>query len=178
MSDDWITTTREASAVQVPYGTRVTLRAGTRVRVTQRLGSSITVESESGFLLRLDAGAADALGLPAATAGDATGTDFSEARVWEVLRSCYDPEIPVDIVELGLVYGCAVTEVAPGKRRVRVTMTLTAPGCGMGDILKQEIEERVGALPTVVEVEVELVLDPPWDPGRMSEAARLSLGLY
>jgi probable FeS assembly SUF system protein SufT len=178
MTSTWIVTTRGVPAVQVPHGTGVTLPKGSRVFVTQRLGSSITVESDNGWLLRLDAADADALGLEREIADETHTGAFDEGSVWKVLRGCYDPEIPIDIVELGLIYGCDIQELTPGKRRVLVRMTLTAPGCGMGDILKDEIEKKLAALPSVVEATVEVVLDPPWEPSRMSEAARLAVGLY
>ncbi len=173
---DWIELGRDCDGIQVPYGTPITLRRGSEVVVTQQLGDSITVETRTGYLVRLEAGAADALGITIETPEIAVG-ELSEERVWDVLRTCYDPEIPVNIVELGLIYGCHLEPLEDGRHRVQVDLTLTAPGCGMGEILKDDIERKVGALPGVSEAHVEVVLDPPWDPSRMSEAARLETGL-
>jgi probable FeS assembly SUF system protein SufT len=113
--------------------------------------------------------------------GESPSTDqtqsFSEERVWDVLRSCYDPELPINIVDLGLIYACRVMDIDPGGHRVEVDMTLTAPGCGMGEILKMDIQQKLMELPTVREAHVSLVFEPPWDPSRMSDAARLEVGL-
>jgi probable FeS assembly SUF system protein SufT len=175
---DWVELTRDCHGIQVPYGNSLTVRRGTEVVVTQKLGDTLTVETRTGYLVRLDARDADALGLDLDTA-EAAADDgpLTEDRVWDVLRTCFDPEIPVNIVELGLIYGCRLTPLADGRYRVVVDLTLTAPGCGMGDILKDDIERKVGALSGVAEAHVELVLDPPWDVSRMSEAARLETGL-
>jgi probable FeS assembly SUF system protein SufT len=100
-----------------------------------------------------------------------------EAAVWQQLRTCYDPEIPINIVELGLVYECKVERAATGEREVKIKMTLTAPGCGMGEILAQDVREKVGLIPTVARADVELVFDPPWNQSMMSEEARLEAGL-
>jgi len=173
---------RDVDAIEIPAGYWVTLAAGTPVRVVQALGDTYTVLVDEGFLVRILAEDADALGLdppPGADAGAPAAAEGAtlEERVWQQLRTCYDPEIPVDIVELGLVYGCRLTPQEEGRTRVKVEMTLTAPGCGMGDVLCDDVRRKLRALPGVADVEVELVLDPPWDPSRMSEAARLQLGL-
>ena len=107
----------------------------------------------------------------------APAAHVTEDQIWDVLRTVYDPEIPVNIVDLGLIYACRVTETGPATTRIEVDLTLTAPGCGMSEILKEEIEQKLGALGTVQEARVHLVFEPPWDPSRMSEAARLELGL-
>jgi probable FeS assembly SUF system protein SufT len=168
---------RAVEAIEIPAGYWVTLAEGTPFRVVQALGDTYTLVVDEGFMVRVAAEDADALGLeppaPAAPAPDAP----LEAQVWDQLRRCYDPEIPASIVDLGLVYGCRVEPLADGRHRVTVALTLTAPGCGMGDVLCDDVRRRLRRLPGVAEVEVEVVLDPPWDPSRMTEAARLQLGL-
>lgn len=170
--------TRDIQAVEIPYGGRIRIPKGTFVTITQALGGSFTVMTDRGFLARLDARDADAIGeTPPAPASSSGSADLPlEEQVWEVLHSTYDPEIPVDIVELGLVYECRIERCGEGHKVV-VKFTLTAPGCGMGDVLKQDIEQRLRALRGVEEVECEVVFEPPWDPSRMSEAARLQLGM-
>src|SRR5512133_631520 len=163
-----VTTTREVPAVQVPSGYRVLLPAGAWLVVQQSLGGQFTCMTESGGLVRVDGKDADA------RAPASVGT-FDEEKVWEALRQVYDPEIPASIVELGLVYAIAA-EPAEDGHRVAVTMTLTAPGCGIGPILVEDVRRAVLSVPAVVDVQVELVFDPPWDPSRMSEAAKLQLG--
>lgn len=176
-----VTLHRECEATLIPSGTRVLIPEGVDGWVTQRLGASITFQAASGHLLRVDAKDADALGLPPLPAQEAMAqappdAPFQPERVWEALRTVYDPEIPVDIVELGLVYACQWTELPTGGHLVDVEMTVTAPGCGMGQVLQDEVRHKLLALPGVREAEVRLVWEPPWEPGRMSEAARLQLG--
>jgi probable FeS assembly SUF system protein SufT len=166
---------RECRAVRIPEGTTALLSTGTRVRITQALGGSYTVATERGYLFRIGAEDADALGKTPGEILLETAGDGLEDRVWAVMRTCYDPEIPINIVDLGLIYSC---EILDEGRRVEIKMTLTAPGCGMGPILAQEVKERVASLPGVGEVDVEVVFDPPWDQNMMSEAARLELGLF
>jgi len=181
LTDDGFTAlSRDCDAIQIPYGNTVTLRAGTEVALAQELGGTYTVRTRQGFLLRLDGSDADAIGLQAKAkpAHDNRDAAYEESQVWDQLRSCYDPEIPVNIVDLGLVYGFTANTLDGGGNRVVVQMTLTAPGCGMGQVLKDDIERRLTALPGVVECEVEVVFDPPWNPERMSEAARLQLGFF
>lgn len=182
-----VTLVRECTAITVPYGERVTLDAGGEVQIVQRLGSSITVRTQFGSLLRLDGSDADAVGLePDETAHEpnangATSTDadapFDMARVTEALGAVYDPEIPVSIVELGLVYRCEEVIDPDGRRRIEIDMTMTAPGCGMGDVLRADAMRSVAAVPGVDEVEVDLVVEPRWTVHHMSDAARLQLGL-
>jgi probable FeS assembly SUF system protein SufT len=174
---------RPVEAIEIPYGTRVMLPAGAEVRITQSLGGSYTVLTEDGYLVRIADKDADALGIAATSAGAAAApaaevnsADDLEKLVWQQLETLYDPEIPVNVVELGLVYGCKAIESGDGYR-VEVQMTLTAPGCGMGDVLRAEAESKIQALPKVKEVSVEMVVDPPWDPSRMSDAARLQLNM-
>jgi probable FeS assembly SUF system protein SufT len=177
------TTVRDVEALLVPSGERVLLPAGTWLVVQQALGGQYTVLTERGGLARIDGKDAGALGpafeeearrhaerQPAAVEGP-----FDEARVWEALSTVYDPEIPASIVELGLVYLVASAPVE-GGHRVDVKMTLTAPGCGIGPVLVDDVRRKVLGVPGVKACEVELVFDPPWDPSRMSEAAKLQLG--
>jgi probable FeS assembly SUF system protein SufT len=166
---------RECPAVQIPEGTPSRLSIGTRVRITQALGGSFTVATERGYLFRIDSRDADALGKTPGEifAGPAEGS--LEDRIWARLRTCYDPEIPINIVDLGLIYNCELLEEG---RRVDIKMTLTAPGCGMGPILAKEVKDRIENLPEVERADVEVVFDPQWDQNMMSEAARLELGLF
>lgn len=172
------TTTREVEVIEVPDGTRSTLAAGTRVWITQSLGGSFTVTGEYGGMFRIDERDADALGKDLPPVVEAAADSNLEERVWGELRKCYDPEIPVNIVDLGLVYDCRVEAHPDGDQRVTVRMTLTAPGCGMGDVLAADVRRRVSALPTVREADVDVVFDPPWNQAMMSEAARLQLGMF
>ncbi len=182
--NELVTLTRDVPASIVPVGTKVTLLAGEQARLTQSLGGSYTVVV-NGNMFRIEGRDADALGL-APTAAPATtlrgvprSREDIEKLVWDTLKTCYDPEIPVNIVDLGLVYDCRVEPAgAGGLFRVDVKMTLTAPGCGMGPVLQQDVQNRIISLEEVDEVNVELVWDPPWNQGMMTEAARLQLGLY
>lgn len=170
---------RDVSAVVIPVGMSVTLRKGTNGYITQGLGGNFTVYVE-GSLFRVDGTDADALGKdpvkPPEVPDGISDEDF-EQIIWQQLKTCYDPEIPVDIVELGLVYRCEVERQEDGKRRVEIDMTLTAPGCGMGDIIVQDVQQKVAIVPTVEDVSVELVFDPPWNHMMMSEEARLQTGM-
>jgi probable FeS assembly SUF system protein SufT len=172
---------RNCAATTVPAGRLVLLDEGGEVEVVQRLGGSITVRTELGTLLRLDAEDADALGLepPAPEAADpaAPSGPFDMSQVMAALDGVYDPEIPVSIVELGLVYRCEELPGLLGSRRIEIDMTMTAPGCGMGDVLRGDAARAVLAVPGVDDVEVNLVWSPPWTMDRMTEAARLQLGL-
>jgi probable FeS assembly SUF system protein SufT len=177
---------RSVEAVEIPAGTTVTLPAGTPVTITQTLGGNFTVAGGPyGMLYRIAAKDADALGreppaAPGAAAPGAPGapeTAADEEAVRKLLKTIYDPEIPVNIVDLGLVYGVTVTPFPEGGTKVHIEMTLTAPGCGMSGVLKADAEQKVAALPGVREVDVEIVWDPPWDRDRMSDAAKLQLGM-
>jgi len=177
-----VVTMRDIDALQIPDGTSVMLDEGTPVRITQSLGGSITVMTDFGQMLRVDAKNADALGISkeevaaAVAAGEPNDGPLAD-RVWSILRTIFDPEIPVNIVELGLVYDCAVGEdEEDGKRDVRIKMTLTAPACGMGPVLVEDVRRKLEAMGDVRQAEIELVFDPPWNPDMMSEAARLQLG--
>jgi probable FeS assembly SUF system protein SufT len=172
---------RPCEAIVIPYGSKSELPKGTVVRVMQRLGGSLTVAADFGGLYRIDPENFDALGLerPPAEASAAASDRPLEERVWDELRTCFDPEIPVNIVELGLVYDCALEPaVQDGRQNVRIKMTLTAPGCGMGDVLADDVRSKLERLPDVARAEVELVFDPPWNQNMMSDAARLQLGFY
>ncbi len=170
---------RDCPAVLVPSGQRAVLSRGQQVVVVQQLGGSFTVEVAHGLLMRIDGVDASALGLdaPAGDGEPAKNGDFDLDQVTERLRTVYDPEIPINVVDLGLVYSCEARLLSRGGHRVDIKMSMTAPGCGMGDVLREEARAKVAALPGVVEVDVELVWDPPWHLGRMSEAARLELGM-
>jgi probable FeS assembly SUF system protein SufT len=171
-----ISLTRDVDAVQIPSGNHVSLPAGTLVIVTQQLGDSFTiyVVHQAG-LFRVRGEDGDALGGEKLT-GATKPAEFSEEAVWSQLRECYDPEIPVNIVDLGLVYSVNVADEDAGKR-VHVQMTLTAPGCGMGPTLARDAEQRIMALPGVAAAAVELVWDPPWNPDRISAAGKEKLGM-
>jgi probable FeS assembly SUF system protein SufT len=166
---------RDCDAVLIPAGQPVRIPGGTEVIITQALGGTFTV-FVNGNLARIEARDADALGVEvehAESAPKAIDGPVDEDRIWAELKTCYDPEIPVDIVELGLIYGVEVTD-----NRIKVTMTLTAPGCGMGEYLKADVEQKLRALDNVADAEVDLTFDPPWDRDRMSDQAKLALGMY
>ena len=173
---------RDCDAIRIPSGEPFTLKAGTHVIITQALGSSYTVATDFG-LARIAEKDADALGLEVATSGEkpappvATDIRVEEKAVWDQLRTCYDPEIPVNIVDLGLVYDCLVSQPEGEAARVNVKMTLTAPGCGMGPVIAQEARQKIMAVPGVGDAEVELVWDPAWNQAMISEVGKMKLGL-
>jgi len=173
---------RDVEAAVVPVGTKVTLVAGETAYITQALGGTYSVVV-NGNMFRISGADAEALGLeasarPASAPGKPQTREEVEQEVWSVLQTCYDPEIPVNIVDLGLVYDCQVMPVAGSSTyRVDVKMTLTAPGCGMGPVIQQDAQSKVLGLENVEEVNVELVWDPPWNQAMMTEAAKLELGL-
>jgi|SRR5262249_38501923 len=178
-----VTLSRACDVIEIPSGIRGSLPQGSPVRIMQSLGNSYTVVTDYGYgnMYRIDVQDADALGFSpaepeAVQASSAQTGTFSEQMVWDQLKTVYDPEIPVNIVELGLIYSCDITSVQQGGKRIDVKMSMTAPGCGMGGVLKAEVESKLSRLPDVKEVQVEVVFDPPWHPGRMSEAAKLQLG--
>jgi probable FeS assembly SUF system protein SufT len=176
------TLTRDCPAVQIPAGNTILLHAGDTVFITQSLGGSYTVATEMG-LARISAQNAGALGLEAPIAPEAPAeaghpdTPIDEKRIWDQLKTCYDPEIPVNIVDLGLIYDCQITPRNADGALVTVKMTLTAPGCGMGPVLAQEAKAKIEALPGVDEAEVELVWDPPWNQAMISEVGKMQLGI-
>lgn len=173
---------RDCEVTMIPSGERAVIPAGTEVRVLQTLGGNVTVQGDYGQLMRIDEKDVDVLGdgyeketkKPAEASAEAG--DFDPERVWEQLRTVYDPEIPVNIVELGLVYECKATPLPEGGHKVEIQMTVTAPGCGMGPVLVEDVRQKVRSVPGVVEADVQLVWEPPWDQGRMSDVARLELG--
>ncbi len=181
MSDE-IILKRDCQAVLIPAGDKITLQAGEPVVITQSLGGSFTVVIH-GNMARIDARDADALGQAPPTAAttktpaDPATATVSEEQVMEKLRTCYDPEIPVNIVDLGLVYDLQIQPLPDGGRRVEIKMTLTAPGCGMGPVLQQDVETKVSSIPGVKEAAVFLVWDPPWSREMLSETAKLELGM-
>ena len=172
---------RDVEAIQIPSGTKTTIPEGTPGVITQTLGGSYTIATYQG-LARVAEKDLDALGLqkPAANGAEkpasSSNGEIDEKMVWDQLRQCFDPEIPVNIVDLGLVYDCQLSKRPEGGTKVDVKMTLTAPGCGMGDVLKEDVRRKVQSVPGVREVQVDVVWDPPWDASRMSDAARLQLG--
>jgi probable FeS assembly SUF system protein SufT len=175
-----ITLLRDCDARLIPSATPVTLRKGEQVMLTQALGGSYTVELH-GNLVRIENKDADALGFePEAMPENMMQTNdgvVDEEQVWSVLSTCYDPEIPVNITELGLVYRCEVTHPHPGENHVIIEMTLTAPGCSMGPVMIAEIDQKLKKIPGVTSTDIQLVFDPPWNQALMSEAAKLQLGM-
>jgi probable FeS assembly SUF system protein SufT len=181
-SQEAIILERDCDAILIPSGDPITLRAGSVVYLIQALGGSYTVYI-NGNLARIAGKDLDALGLEpvedtiTVAARPADGT-VDESLVWEQMRTCYDPEIPINIVDLGLIYDCTITPLAEGGNRVDVRMSLTAPGCGMGQFLVEDVRSKIQQVPNVTDVNVELVFDPPWNPSMMSEAAKLQTGMY
>jgi len=181
-SDKPIVLRRECAAVMVPSGEPLTLKSGSSVWLTQTLGGSFTVMTDHGHMARIAGQDADALGVevPAATpTGVVAVRDLEEAKkgVWDKLRTCFDPEIPVNIVDLGLIYDCAVVESSPGRYKATVLFTLTAQGCGMGQFLREDSRQRLLSISGIEEADVQLVWEPPWTQSRMSGAAKLQLGI-
>lgn len=177
-----ITLSRDCEAIEIPDGNKVTLPAGTEVMIAQALGGTYTLRTDRGYLVRIAAQDTDAIGVENVATSQpeaAPVVDGAELEklVWEQLKTVYDPEIPVNVVDLGLVYLCQVTLLHDGGRMVKVRMTLTAPGCGMGDVLKSDAESKILSVPGVSEVEVEIVVDPPWNQSMMSEEAMFELGI-
>jgi probable FeS assembly SUF system protein SufT len=179
-NDEPITLARDVEAAIIPVGERVTLQKGEQARLTQSLGGSYTVVV-NGNMFRIEGKDADALGLQTEAKPVSTGEPVSQVKlvkeIWNQLRSCYDPEIPVNIVDLGLIYDCHLSPLNASGYKADVKMTLTAPGCGMGPMLAQDVQTRLLSLEGVDDVSVELVWDPPWNQGMMTEAAKLQLGL-
>ncbi|MDT8377063.1 MAG: putative Fe-S cluster assembly protein SufT [Mariprofundaceae bacterium] len=182
-SGEMITVIRDVDAVLIPLGTPVMIPGGAQVRITQELGGSYTV-AVKGNLARVEGRDADALGITGVEATDKPGGQspatgpVSEDELWDVLKTCYDPEIPVNIVDLGLIYDCHVVDTDEGGNHVDILMTLTAPGCGMGPFIVDDVRQKVLGVANVSDVHVELVFDPPWDRSMMSDEARLQLGMF
>ena len=174
-----VTLHRACNAVMIPSGDAVTLPEGSIGYITQALGGSFTVYIE-GSLFRIAGADADALGkepVPPPKLPDNASDEDVEDVIWAQLRTCYDPEIPINVVDLGLIYRCDIELNADGERNVGIDMTLTAPGCGMGDILIEDVRSKVALVPTVGYVSVDLVFDPPWDRSMMSQDAQLQTGM-
>jgi probable FeS assembly SUF system protein SufT len=168
---------RDTDAIQIPSGNPLQLPAGTKVMVTQSLGGTYTVATPGG-LARIDEKDADALGLEASAPTPKTAVEGSlEEAVWNQLKTVFDPEIPVNVVDLGLIYECQIVQTEGGTTKAHVKMTLTAPGCGMGPTIAADARGRILSLEGVDEAEVELVWDPPWNQSMISEAGRMKLGL-
>lgn len=173
-----ITLTRSCKAVMIPSGEEISLAAGSTVWLTQAAGSGYTVMTDRGHNVRIDGRDGDVLGL--AKIEDAEPMEFGgsvDEHVWRQLRMCFDPEIPVNIVELGLVYDCSVDALPSGGYKVVVRFTLTAQGCGMGQFIKEDIRKKLLALPQIREADVELVWDPPWNQSMISARAKQQLGI-
>lgn len=181
-TDAPITLKRDCEAVMIPSGTPLLLKAGDQASITQSLGGSYTVYS-NGLLARIEGKDADALGLESAVSSEVEkdakppAGPVNEELIWKQMRTCFDPEIPVNIVDLGLIYDCCINPLPDGGNLVLVKMTLTAPGCGMSEFLKADLEAKIHNVPGVTDVQVEVVWEPPWNQGMISESARLELGL-
>lgn len=171
---------RDVQAVMIPAGNRVIIPEGTAVQVAQSLGGSYTVYL-GGQLARIAGQDADALGQEPLTQPelpeDATDADV-EKLVWDQMKTCFDPEIPIDIVNLGLVYRCELKDAGNGEKIAEIDMTLTAPGCGMGGVIAADVKDKVEAVPRIKEAKVELTFDPPWNQAMMSDEAKLKTGMY
>ncbi|NQU66971.1 MAG: putative Fe-S cluster assembly protein SufT [Candidatus Marinimicrobia bacterium] len=178
-NDDIITLSRDCKAVLIPAGEQVTLLKGARVRITQALGGDYTL-SVNGSLVRISGEDADAIGIETeilAKQNNLPLQDFDESIIWDQLKTCYDPEIPINIVDLGLVYDLEIDEPVEGKRNVIISMTLTAPGCGMGPFIARDVETKVQTVSGVENVMVKLVWDPMWNKDMMTDEAKLQLGM-
>lgn len=172
------TTTREIEATEIPSGMKIRIPEGTPLAITQTLGGSYTVITPYGYMARVESKDADAIGEEAVESSTTTAAGkTTEELAWDTLKTCYDPEIPVNIVDLGLVYKCEVSSLADDKSRVEVRFTLTAPGCGMGDVLRDDIKGKLLALPGIQDADVQVLFDPPWNMSMMSDAAKLQLGM-
>jgi probable FeS assembly SUF system protein SufT len=175
---------RDCQAVQIPLGNVVTLPAGTEVALMQRLGGNFTLQTAAG-LFRIAAKDADALGLEQSSSlmeevcrkPEGLAGPVDEKQVWDALKTCFDPEIPVNIVDLGLVYDLVIEPAPAGNSKLRVKMTLTAPGCGMGTVIAEDARQKLLYLPGVDDVEVEIVWDPPWHQSMITAEGRRILGL-
>ena len=177
LKQDTIEVTRDFEALLIPSGVKIEIQKGTLVMITQALGNSYTVYV-NGNLARVSGKDGDALGMVIIDEPDINAMEGSLTdKVWEILKTCFDPEIPVNVVDLGLVYKCEVQDAPEGGKCVEITMTLTAAGCGMGPVLVADIEQKIRTLTDVTHVKVELVFDPPWNRDMMSDVAKLQLGM-
>jgi probable FeS assembly SUF system protein SufT len=178
--DEQVTLARDVEAITIPFGSKTILKKGEVGQITQALGSSYTVMI-GGNLFRIDGKDADSIGKEALEELDKShekeNGHLNEQAVWDAMKTCYDPEIPVNIVDLGLIYSCEFNIMDNNSTLVEIKMTLTAPGCGMGPVIADEVKQKVNGVPGVGDVKLELVWDPPWDQSMISEAARLQMGL-
>jgi probable FeS assembly SUF system protein SufT len=172
------TLAHDVSATVIPAGDVVTLPRGTELHIVQTLGGNVTVRTDRGLfrIAREDVAAISGY-TPAETAAQAPAGEFSEQAVWEMLKTCFDPEIPVNIVDLGLIYDLAIEKTPAGGHAIDVKMTLTAPGCGMGPVIAEDARQKIAALPNVERAKVHIVWDPQWTPQMISETGRKVLGL-
>ena len=176
----------DCAATQIPYGNKITIPKGTEAHVGQTLGGNVTLQVAAFGLVQVmskDTGALtkDGVAVTAGGAGAATTTQqgpADEKQIWEELKACYDPEIPVNIVDLGLVYDVKLTPLPSGNSRVDVKMTLTAMGCGMGPVIAQQACDRLLTVPGVLEADVQIVWDPPWNQSMVTEAGKKRLGIW
>ncbi len=178
--DEQVIVERDCEATLIPFGNKITLKKGEEGPITQALGGSYTVMIR-GNLVRIEGADADAIGKipevqPWLEETETDGRDNEKAD-WEAMKTCYDPEIPVNVVDLGLIYSCKLLDNGKSGSDVEVKMTLTAPGCGMGDMIANEVKQKIEGIPGTAEVKVELVWDPPWDREMINESARLQLGM-
>ncbi|MEM7281243.1 MAG: putative Fe-S cluster assembly protein SufT [Pseudomonadota bacterium] len=174
-----VTLSRDCEAIIIPDGEPVMLPQGALGYITQALGGSFTIYLE-GNLFRISGRDADALGkepMDPPELPEGASTSEVETLLWDQMKTCFDPEIPINVVDLGLIYECMLNEAEDGTRTVEIKMTLTAPGCGMGEILVADVRDKVEMIPTIEKADVELVFDPPWNQTMMSEAARLQTGM-
>lgn len=176
-----ITFSRNAEAIMIPSGEKVLVPKGAQATITQSLGGTYTLITDRGLMVRVSGNEVEAIGKAPQESVDVAAEELTpeklEEMVWEQLKTCFDPEIPVNIVDLGLVYLCEIEETEDGRKNVKIKMTLTAPGCGMGPVLASDVKMKVENLPGVANAEVDVVFDPVWDRSMMSEAARLQLGM-
>ena len=176
-----ITFSRNAEAIMIPSGEKVLVPKGAQATITQSLGGTYTLITDRGLMVRVSGQEVEAIGKTPQETVDVKPEELTpeklEDMVWEQLKTCFDPEIPVNIVDLGLVYLCELQEAEDGRKNVKIKMTLTAPGCGMGPVLASDVKMKVESLPGVANADVEVVFDPVWDRSMMSEAARLQLGM-
>ena len=176
-----ITFSRNTEAVMIPSGEKVLVPKGAQATITQSLGGTYTLITDRGLMVRVSGGDVEAIGKTPVETAEVKPEELTpeklEEMVWEALKTCYDPEIPVNIVDLGLVYLCELDDAEDGGKNVKIKMTLTAPGCGMGPVLASDVKSKIEAIPSVKNAEVEVVFDPVWDRSMMSEAARLQLGM-
>ena len=168
---------RDCEAIGIPKGLRHTLPKGTAVRIVQERPGSYTISTPTRSMFRIDQKDADALGFGDASSATPSRSKFTEQLVWDTLKTIRDPELPVNIVDLGLIYSCCIAPASDDMYSIAIRMTMTSPGCSMSDVLKSEVERKLRQLPQVVKAGVEVVFDPPWDPSRMSEEARLQVGM-